>query len=109
MLLKTTTYRSLTGKKEIVRIQERKDAQFIVYKNKKAAYFVDCVILKSESNRTSNNLILKQRSPIDQVLKKYIKKNEGNLTVETRPLSSIKVEAKTKKKLLKPIPLEWLN
>ena len=109
MTLKLTTYKTLTGKKEIAVLQERKSAQWIVYQNKKATYFVDCFNLKCESNLAMNNLVLSQRTPIEKVLKEISKKNNVALSLERAPLLSIEIDSEIKSMDLNPIPLEWLN
>ena len=65
MRYKITTYRTLTGTKEILEFSKRKTGQWIVYQNDKPTYLVDCFDFKEESNLIMNNLILSERKSIE--------------------------------------------
>lgn len=74
MKYKLTTYRTLTGTKDILEIPKKKSGQWIIYQNDEPTYFVDCFDFKKESNLIMNNLILSERKTIDEVIKRIRKK-----------------------------------
>ncbi len=106
---KLTTYRTITGSKDILEIPKKKSGQWILYKNDEPTYFVDCFDFKEESNLILNNLILSERNTIDDVLKKIKKKKKIKLTLETPPLLEIEIKSEIKELKLQPLPEEWLQ
>lgn len=106
---KATTYRTLTGTKEILEIPKKKSGQWIIYLNEEPTYFVDCFDFKNESNLIMNNLILSEKKTIDEVIKKIKKKKKVNLSIPRAPLFEIEVKTEIKELQLESLPEEWLN
>ena len=106
---KLTTYRTLTGSKEILEIPKKKSGQWIIYKNNKPSFFVDCFDFKEESNLLLNNLILSESNTIDDVIKKIKKKKKINLSLAKPPIFEIAVKSEFKEYNLQPLPEEWLQ
>ena len=105
-----TTYRTLSGTKEVVELKEKKDTQWIIYRDNKPAYFVDFFDLEKESNAMMNSLVLCTKRSLDEVLELINKKNNINLSVPkiSRLGFKKKVKSEVKNLELKPIPEEWL-
>ena len=106
---KLTTYRSITGSKQILEPKKKKSGQWIIYQNNNPTYFVDCFDLKQESNLLLNNLILSEGNTIDVVLKKIKKKRKINLSLQKPPIVEIEIKSEVKELDLKPLPEEWLQ
>ncbi|CAA0165223.1 hypothetical protein ACE1MK_12965 [Tenacibaculum maritimum] len=103
------TYKTLIGTKEIVKIPKRKSAEWIVYKNGKPAFHVNCFDLKTESNIIMNGLVLCQQKTIQEVIKNIAKKNDVKLSIEKPPIIALKKTIETKELVLPPLPEAWLN
>jgi hypothetical protein len=105
-----TTYRTLSGTKEIIEIPNKKDTQWIIYKDNKPAYFVDFYDLEKESNAMMNSLVLCTKRSIDEVLELINKKNNINLSIPkiTRLGFKKKIKSVVKELHLEPIPEKWL-
>ncbi len=108
MKYKLTTYRTLTGTKDILEIPKKKSGQWIIYQNDEPTYFVDCFDFKKESNLIMNNLILSERKTIDEVIKRIRKKKNINLSLPKIPIFEIEVKSEEKELELKPLPEEWI-
>ena len=111
MKYQATTYRTLSGKKEIVEIPKKKDTQWIVYQDNKPKFFVDFYDLEKESNAMMNSLVLCSKRSITEVLEIINKKHNINLSVPKVSRLGIKKKLKTKAidLDLKPIPEKWLS
>ncbi|WP_442265211.1 hypothetical protein ACSIGC_12815 [Tenacibaculum sp. ZS6-P6] len=109
MTFKLTTYKTLTGKKEILETKQQKNTQAIVYQNDKPSFWVDCFDLKTESNVQMNYLVLCQKRSMKEVIKEIAKKNNVNITIQEAPLFSVKSDSIDTEIQLPPLPLEWLN
>lgn len=106
---KLTTYRTITGSKDILEIPKKKSGQWIIYQNEKPSFFVDCFDFKEESNLILNNLILSERKTIEEVLKKIKKEKNIRLSVQKPPIVEIEVKSEIKEVDLQPLPEEWLQ
>ncbi|QOD59920.1 hypothetical protein H9I45_11235 [Polaribacter haliotis] len=110
MKLKATTYRTLSGTKEIIELPKKHSAQWVIYEDNKPKYFVDCFKLEIESNAIMNNLVLCNKEPIEDVLEKINKRNNINLSIPK--ISRIGFKKKLKSVFtnldLQPIPEKWL-
>jgi len=109
MKYKVTTYRTLTGTKDIVELPKKKSTQWIIYQNNKPVYHVDCFDLKKESNLLINNLILSEQKTIEEVIRKIKKNRKVNLSIPKAPLFEIALKSETKELILQPLPEEWLT
>ena len=76
----TTTYKTLSGTKEILEIPKKKSTQWIVYQDNKPMYFVDFYDLEKESNAMMNSLVLCTKQNIYTVLNSINKKYNLNLS-----------------------------
>lgn len=99
----------MLGLKEIVEMPKEKRGQFIVYKDKKPTYFVDCFDFNLEVNQVFNGLLMARRKTISEILSKVNKEQNVRLTLESAPLIKIIDTVETKDLKLQPFPLEWLN
>jgi hypothetical protein len=104
-----TTYRTLTGTKEVLEIPKRKSGQWIIYQNNEPTYFVDCFDFKKESNLIMNNLILSERKSIDEVIKSIKKKKKIKLSVAKPPMFEIQLKTQERELELAPLPEEWIS
>ena len=107
MKYKLTTYRTLTGTKEVLEIQKKKSGQWIIYQNDEPTYFVDCFDFKQESNLIMNNLILSERKSIDKVIKDIRKKKNVKISLPKAPIFEIEVKSEIKELELAPLPEDW--
>lgn len=108
MKYKLTTYKTLTGTKEILEIPKKKSGQWIIYQNDEPTYFVDCFDFKKESNLIMNNLILSERKSIEEIIKKIKKKTRVNISIPKRPIFEIEVKSEIKELELEPLPEDWV-
>ena len=110
MKLLATTYRTLSGRKEILELPVKKNSQWIIYKDHKPSFFVDFYDLQDESNAMMNSLVLCSKRTIKEALALINKKNNINLSVPkiSRLGFSKKIKSEVKYLDLKPIPKEWL-
>lgn len=106
----STTYRTLSGTKKVVEIPQRKETQWIIYKDNKPAYYVDLFDLSIESNAMMNSLVLCGKRALDDVLKTINKRNNVNLSLPkiTRLGFKKKVKSEPVELKLDPIPEKWL-
>ena len=109
MKYKLTTYRTLTGTKEVLEIPKKKSGQWIIYQNDEPTYFVDCFDFKIESNLIMNNLILSERRSIDEVIKRIRKNKKIKLSLPKTPIFEIEVKSEEKELDLQPLPEEWIQ
>ncbi|TCP28330.1 hypothetical protein EV195_101506 [Tenacibaculum skagerrakense] len=109
MTFKLTTYKTLTGEKQILETKTRKSTEAVVYENNQPAYLVDCFDLQTESNVQMNYLVLCQQRSMKNVIEEIGEKNNVNLTVKEAPLFSIKKSSEDKDIELPPLPIEWVN
>lgn len=109
MTYKLTTYKTLTGKKEILETKSQKSTEAIIYKDDKPSFLVDCFDLKTESNVQMNYLVLCQQKSMKTVINEISEKNNINLTIKEAPVLSIAKKSIETELELPPLPLEWLN
>ncbi|TCI94242.1 hypothetical protein [Tenacibaculum sp. M341] len=109
MTYKLTTYKTLTGKQEILETRSKKSTEAIVYKDDEPAFLVDCFDLKTESNVQMNYLVLCQQKSMKTVINEISKKNNVNLSIKEAPVLSIVKSSVEKEVELPPLPLEWLD
>ncbi len=109
MTYKLTTYKTLTGTKEILELKKRKRTEAIVYKDNIPAFHIDCFDLQTESNVIMNSLVLCQKRTIGEVVKEIAKKNNVDLSIKEAPLFSIEKSFEFKEVELPPLPENWLN
>ncbi|MFY0628737.1 MAG: hypothetical protein JXR05_00070 [Flavobacteriaceae bacterium] len=109
MKYKLTTYKTLTGNKEILELTENAYVQWIIYESKKPMFHINCFDFENESNQILNGLLLVKQQPIDQILKNINKKKNTNLSIEKAPLIEIEVASKITELNLESLPLEWVN
>ena len=110
MTFLATTYRTLSGTKEIIEPKVKKDTQWVIYKDNKPAFFVDFYDLEKESNAMMNSLVLCTKRSLDEVLELINKKNNISLSVPkiTRLGFKKKLKSEERELNLGPIPEEWL-
>ncbi|TYP99552.1 hypothetical protein C7447_101152 [Tenacibaculum adriaticum] len=109
MTYNLTTYRTITGKKQILETKKKKSTEAIIYQDGKPAFFVDCFDLQTESNVIMNSLVLCQQRSMNTVIKEIAQKNNINLSIKGTPLFVIKKTSEIKELELPPLPEEWLN
>ncbi len=110
MTLITTTYKTLSGTKEIVELKNKKDTQWIIYKDDKPSYFVDFYDLEKESNAMMNSLVLCAKRSIQETLELLNKRNNINLSIPkiTRLGYKRVIKSEAIELNLEPLPEEWL-
>jgi len=108
MILTRITYLTLTGKKHHYRITNKKNYQFLILKNGKPIYLVDCFDFTSESNLIMNNMIISQKESLKKIIKQIIKNNNVKISLSKPPLIKIKLEEKSILTNLDPLPEKWL-
>ncbi len=110
MTFLATTYRTLSGTKEIIEIPNKKETEWVIYKDGKPTYYTDFYDLKIESNAMMNSLVLCTKRSLDEVLELINQRNNINLSVPkvTRLGFKKKIKSVEKELDLKPIPEEWL-
>ena len=105
-----TTYRTLSGTKEVIEIPNKKNTEWIVYKDGKPKYYTDFYDLDIESNAMMNSLVLCTKRDIREVLDIINKKN--NITLSVPKISRLglkkKIKSIEKEIELEPIPEKWL-
>lgn len=108
--LLSTTYRTLSGTKKIIEIHNRKETQWVIYKDNKPAYYEDLYDLSIESNAMMNSLVLCGKRALHDVLKTINKRNNINLSLPKITKSGFKKKIKSNPIDLKlePIPEKWL-
>lgn len=109
MNFKLTTYKTLTGEKQILETSSQKSTEAVVYQDDQPAYWVDCFDLQTESNVQMNYLVLCQQRSMKEVINEIGEKNQVNLTVKKAPLFSISKSSVEKDVELPPLPVEWVN
>jgi hypothetical protein len=109
MTFKLTTYKTLTGTKEILELTQKTRTEAIVYQNNQPAYHVDCFDLQTESNVIMNSLVLAQKRSISEVIKDIAKKNNVDLAIKEAPIFSIEKSSEMREVELPPLPENWLN
>lgn len=109
MMYKLTTYRTVTGTKEVLEIPKKKETEWIIYQDNAPKFHVDCFDLQSESNVIMNSLVLCQQRSIEEVLRRISKKNKVNLAVVKPPMIEIEVKSEFRELQLPPLPEAWLN
>lgn len=111
MKLLATTYRTLSGIKEIIELPVKKQTQWIIYKDNKPSFFVDLFDLAKESNAMMNSLVLCSKRTINEALILINNKNNINLSVPkiSRLGFSKKIKSEVRNIDLGPIPKEWLS
>ncbi len=109
MKYKLTTYKTLTGNKEILELTEDAYGQWIIYQKKKPMFHINCFDFENESNQVLNSLLLVKQQPIHKILKDINKTKDTDLSIEKAPLIEIEVSSEIKELKLEPLPLEWVN
>ncbi|WP_075343521.1 hypothetical protein [Tenacibaculum agarivorans] len=109
MTFKLTTYKTLTGQKQILETTNQKSTQAIIYKDNRPSFWVDCFDLQTESNIQMNYLVLCQKRNIKDVIKEIGQKNNVKLSIQEAPVFAIKKASVDQDIALPPLPLEWLN
>ncbi|CAM1340112.1 hypothetical protein [Tenacibaculum amylolyticum] len=109
MTFKLTTYKTLTGKKQILETKTKKSTEAIVYQDDQPAYLVDCFDLQTESNVQMNYLVLCQQRSMRDVINEIAEKNNVNLSLKEAPAFSIKKTSVDQELELPPLPVDWVN
>jgi len=109
MQFNLTTYKTLTGKKQIIETLKKKNTQAIVYQDEKPSFFVDCFDLQTEANVTMNSLVLCQKNSMKTVIDSIASKNNVNLSLKETPFFILKKTSEIIELDLPPLPEEWLN
>ncbi|MFY7671227.1 hypothetical protein ACOSP6_09115 [Tenacibaculum sp. MEBiC06402] len=109
MTFKLTTYKTLTGEKQILETKNQKSTEAVIYENNQPAYLVDCFDLQTESNVQMNYLVLCQQRSMKNVIEEIGEKNNVDLSVKEAPFFAIKKSSEDKDIKLPPLPLEWVN
>ncbi|ARV06954.1 hypothetical protein BTO04_09775 [Polaribacter sp. SA4-10] len=111
MIYLKTTYRTLSGTKEVIEIPKKTFTQWIIYQDNKPKFYVDFYDLEKESNSMMNSLVLCTNRTIEEALILINKKNNINLSVPK--ISKLGLKMKLKSEFieldLQPIPLKWLG
>jgi hypothetical protein len=106
-----TTYRTLSGTKKVIEIPNKKNTQWVIYKDDIPTYYVDFYALEIESNAMMNSLVLCTKTSLNEVLKCINKKNNVNLSVPK--ISRLGYKKKLKSEPIElnlgPLPEEWLS
>ena len=110
MKLNKNTYRTFSGRKEIIEIPRKKETQWIIYEDDKPKFFVDFFDLEKESNAMMNSLVLCGKKTIEEVLELINKKNNINLSIPVITKLGIKKKLKSERieLTLEPLPEKWL-
>ncbi|PWG05802.1 hypothetical protein [Polaribacter aquimarinus] len=110
MTFLATTYRTLSGTKEIIEIPNKKETEWVIYENGKPKYYTDFYDLEIESNAMMNSLVLCTKRSLDEVLELINKKNDIKLSVPKISRLGFKKKIKSVEKELdlEPIPEKWL-
>ena len=109
MKLKSTTFKTLKGSKEIIEPIKKKSTQAVIYQDETPSFFVDCFDLQTEANVLMNSLVLCNRRHIVDVISDISKKNNVNLSIKEAPFFSIEKGSEIIELDLPPLPEEWLN
>lgn len=111
MTFHSTTYRTLSGTKEVIEIPEKKETQWIIYKDGKPKYYTDFFDLEIESNAMMNSLVLCTKKSIYEVLELINQRNNINLSILKVSRLGFKKKIKSEKIELdlEPIPEKWLS
>lgn len=104
-----TTYKTLTGNKEILELTEDSYGQWIIYQHNKPMFHVNCFDFKNESNRILNSFLLLDQQPIDQIIKSINKKNNIKLSLKKAPTIKKELASNFTELELGPLPLEWIS
>jgi hypothetical protein len=111
MQLEYSTYRTLSGVKEVLEIPRKKPTQWIIYLDNQPKFFVDFFDLENESNAMMNSLVLCAKRDIRDVLQVIGKRNNVKLSIPS--ISRIGIKKKlnsiSKNITLDPLPEEWLS
>lgn len=104
------TYRTLSKKKKVYEIPNKKETEWIVYQNGSPKFYVDLFDLTIESNSMMNSLVLCSKRTLEEVLELINKKNNVSLSIPR--ISKLGFKKKLKSEVieinLKPLPEEWL-
>lgn len=111
MTFLATTYRTLSGTKEIIEIPNKKNTQWVIYQDNKPKYYTDFYDLDIEANAMMNSLVLCTKRSIHEVLEIINKRN--NIKLSIPKISRLGYKKKIKSKEieldLEPIPEKWLS
>jgi len=110
MRLVKSTYRTLSGVKEVIEIEKRNTTQWIIYQNDSPKYYVDLYDLSNESNAMMNSLVLCARRSIDETLELLNRKHNIKLSIPKISKIGLKKKLKSEKVeiSLEPLPEKWL-
>ena len=109
MTYKLTTYKTLTGNREILEIINKKNTEWIVYQKDKPTYYIDCFDIETEANMLMNNMVICEQQSIKDVLAKISKEQQVKLSLKKPPFVGIKIKTEIKTKTLPPLPEQWLQ
>lgn len=109
MRYKLTTYKTLTGQRQILELPKKKNSKAIIYKDDQPSFYVDCFDLQTESNVIMNSLVLCQQQSMQSVIKQIADKHKINLSIKKAPTFAIEIRNEIKDIELPPLPEEWLN
>ncbi|WP_298779686.1 hypothetical protein [uncultured Polaribacter sp.] len=111
MNVQISTYRTISGTKEIVEVPRKKTTQWVIYQDNKPKFYVDFFDLKNESNSMMNSLVLCGKKPIKEVLELINKRN--NISLSIPKISKLGLKKKIKSEIkdlnLQPLPEQWLD
>ncbi len=110
MVYLETTYRTLSGTKEVIEIPKKKFNQWVVYQDNKPRFYVDFYDLEKESNAMMNSLVLCTKRTIEEVLELINKRNNINLSVPKISRLGLKMKLKSefRELNLETLPADWL-
>ena len=110
MIYLKTTYRTLSGKKEVIEIPRKKFNQWVIYQDNKPKFYVDFYDLEKESNAMMNSLVLCTTRTMEEVLILINKKNNINLSLPKISRLGLKMKLKSEfiELDLEIIPTDWL-
>jgi len=110
MTFLATTYRTLSGKKEIIEVPGKKNTRWVIYQDGKPKFYTDFYDLNIEANAMMNSLVLCTKRNIREVLELINKRNNINLSIPKisrlgyyKEIKSVEIELD-----LETLPEKWL-
>lgn len=111
ILAKKNTYRTFSGVKDLIELDEKATTQFIIYQDDQPTYFVDLYDLSVESNSMMNSLTLCAKRSIEDALELINKRNNLNLYIPQPSKIGLKIKTDSEdvEVELEHLPEEWLD
>lgn len=103
-----TTYKTITGKADVIDIGDYTYGEWIIYENEKPRFHINCFRENSESDILIKNRIENQNQSIEFIINEINSKLKKKLTLGKRPTIEIKIKSELIEMVLHPLPIEWL-